>query len=85
MLASRGGQAALGLVAALLLAEPAWACSACLGDPNSQMVVGARAGVLVLLGVVIVVLAGMVSLIVFWSRRAASLEALRSQAAENEG
>ena len=34
---------------------------------------GARAGVLVLLGVVVSVLAGLASLIVFWARRAAKL------------
>ena len=61
---------------ALLSAHPALACSVCYGDPNSAMSQGARAGVLVLLGVVGVVLTGLASLFVFWMRRAAQLEAV---------
>ena len=39
-------------LAALLLAEPVLACSVCAGgDPNSSMNQGARAGMLILLGV----------------------------------
>jgi hypothetical protein len=37
---------------------------------------GARAGVLVLLGVVGVVLTGLASLLIFWMRRAANLKRL---------
>ncbi len=59
----------------LLSAEPVLACSVCYGDPNSAMSHGARAGVLVLLGVVGVVLAGIASLLIFWMRRAAQLRA----------
>ncbi len=58
----------------LLSAEPVMACSVCYGDPNSAMAQGARAGVLVLLGVVGVVLLGLASLFIFWMRRAANLE-----------
>ncbi len=58
----------------LLMAQPALACSVCFGDPNSQMTQGVQAGVLVLLGVVGVVLAGIASLLIFWMRRAAHLE-----------
>ena len=77
--------AVLAVAATLLLADPALACSVCFGDPNTPMAAGARAGVLVLLGVVVVVLAGVASLIVFWSRRAASLRALEGRPAEVEG
>ena len=58
----------------LLSAEPVLACSVCYGDPNSAMVHGARAGVLVLLGVVGTVLTGLASMLLFWMRRAAKLE-----------
>ena len=60
----------------LLGAEPVLACSVCVGDPTSAISQGAQAGVLVLLGVVGTVLTGMVSLLVFWMRRAANLRAL---------
>ncbi len=68
--------ALLVCLAALLTAQPVLACSVCYGDPNSAMTQGAQAGVLVLLGVVGVVLTGLVSLLIFWMRRAAQLEAL---------
>ncbi len=58
----------------LLIADPALACSACYGDPNSAMSQGAKAGVLVLLGAIGVVLTGIASLLIFWMRRAANLE-----------
>ena len=57
----------------LLSTQPALACSVCYGDPNSAMSHGARAGVLVLLGVIGVVLLGFASMMVFWMRRAANL------------
>ena len=60
---------------ALLGAQPALACAVCYGDPNSGMTQGAQAGVLVLLGVVGAVLTGLASLLIFWMRRAARLEA----------
>ncbi len=63
-------------LASLLIAQPALACSVCYGDPNSAMHQGAQAGVLVLLGVVGVVLTGLASLLLFWVRRAAQLEAV---------
>ncbi len=64
----------LACLAALLSAAPALACSVCYGDPNSAMTQGAKAGVLVLLGVVGLVLTGLASLLIFWMRRAASLK-----------
>ncbi len=68
--------AILACLGALLSAEPVLACSVCFGDPNSAMVQGAQAGVLVLLGVVCVVLMGLASLLLFWMRRAAHLRTL---------
>ena len=65
----------LACLGVLLSAAPALACSVCYGDPNSAMVQGAKAGVLVLLGVVGVVLTGVASLLIFWMRRAARLNA----------
>ncbi len=63
-------------LASLLIAQPALACSVCFGgDPSSDMNPGAQAGMLVLLGVVGVVLTGLASLLLFWMRRAAHLEA----------
>ena len=71
-------------LAALLIAQPALACSVCSGgDPNSAMNQGLDAGVLVLLGVIGVVLAGLASLFLFWMRRAAHLRA-QVAAAEEE-
>ncbi len=62
-------------LATLLSAQPALACSVCFGDPSSSMNQGAQAGMLVLLGVIGVVLTGLASLLLFWMRRAAHLEA----------
>ena len=67
--------ATLVCLGALLSAQPVLACSVCFGDPNSSMVQGAQAGVLVLLGVIGTVLAGFASLLIFWMRRAAHLKA----------
>ena len=43
-------------LAALLGAQPALACSVCFGDPSSGLSQGAQAGMLVLLGEIVVVL-----------------------------
>ena len=75
--------AVLACLAALLIAQPALACSVCAGDPSSPMAQGVQAGVLVLLGVVGAVLTGLAALMIFWMRRAANLERLR--AAEETG
>ncbi len=64
---------ALIAVVVLLCAQPALACSVCYGEPGSPMVMGIQAGVLVLLGVVGTVLAGLGSVIIFWVRRASRL------------
>ena len=83
----RWGSASLAMVAGLLtflIAQPALPCSVCAGDPNSTMVQGVQAGVLVLLGVVGVVLGGVATLLLFWVRRAANLKRL-VDAAEQAG
>ncbi|HYB99024.1 MAG TPA: hypothetical protein VEC57_07785 [Candidatus Limnocylindrales bacterium] len=56
---------------ALVAAAPsaATACAVCFGDPNSPLSKGADAGVLFLLGVVVVVLAMFASLFLYWMRR----------------
>ena len=68
--------ALLACLGVFLSSQPALACSVCYGDPNSAMTHGAQAGVLVLLGVVGVVLTGLGSLLLFWMRRAAQIEAV---------
>ena len=68
-----------------LSAQPALACSVCAGDPNSALSQGAQAGMLVLLGVIGVVLIGLASVLLFWVRRAANLQALQAQPADLEG
>ncbi len=75
----RLGSLPLAILACLLtclIAQPALACSVCAGDPNSTMVQGVQAGVLVLLAVVGVVLSGVAALLLFWARRAANLKRL---------
>ncbi|HYC53473.1 MAG TPA: hypothetical protein VEL28_00840 [Candidatus Binatia bacterium] len=60
------------LSAAMLLAampSAARACAVCFGDPASPLTKGADAGVLFLLGVVVVVLAMFASLFLYWMRR----------------
>ncbi len=77
--------ALLVCMVALLTAQPVLACSVCYGDPNSAMSHGARAGVLVLLGVVGVVLLGLASMMIFWMRRAAKLESQGGAVEEPHG
>ena len=50
------------------------ACSVCFGDPNSPMTHGAKAGVAVLLGVVVVVLGAILGVTFYWVRRARLLQ-----------
>ena len=75
----RLGSLSLAILACLLtclIAQPALACSVCAGDPNSTMVQGVQAGVLVLLAVIGVVLSGVAALLPFLARRAANLKRL---------
>ncbi len=71
-------------LASLLVAQPALACSVCFGGaPSSSLNQGAQAGMLVLLGVIGVVLTGLASLLLFWVRRAAQLEAQVEEASDS--
>jgi hypothetical protein len=54
--------------------EALLACAVCFGDPNSDMVKGANAGILILLGVVVTVLGAIVGVTLFWIRRARLLK-----------
>ena len=82
MSVNRLSLAILACLAVLLSAQSGSACSVCYGDPNSAMTQGAKAGVLVLLGVVGVVLMGLASLLIFWMRRAANLNRLANAVEE---
>ena len=59
---------------ALMRTNPAFACAVCFGDPNSSLTKGAKAGVLVLLGVIVTLLSAIGYVIVFWSRRARAMQ-----------
>jgi len=66
----------LGLAVWLAVGSaPLSACPVCLGDPNSPLTLGANLGVLFLLGVVGLTLAGFAGLFLFWARRASRLTA----------
>ena len=58
----------------LLSAQSALACAVCFGAPDSSLTQGAKAGILILLGVVATVLTGIVAVTLFWVRRARALE-----------
>jgi hypothetical protein len=60
-------------LAALLFAQPGLACPVCVGDPMDPLSQGLRAGMLVLLGVVGVVLTALASLLLYWVHRAGKL------------
>lgn len=76
----------MACVLALLNARPAMACAVCFGSPDSAMTHGAKAGILILLGVITTVLTGIVAVAVFWMRRARLLEAQeRSGPVEGRG
>lgn len=53
----------------LLAAQPAWACSVCFKDPNSQMTIGLQQGVFVLLGFLMIIFAAFLKFIYSFSRR----------------
>jgi len=46
------------------------ACPVCFGDPNSEMVKGAQAGVMFMVGVIYTVLLGLGGFMAFWIVRA---------------
>jgi len=66
-------KAILTLLLVATIRQNAWACAVCFGDPNSPMSHGARAGVLFLLGVVVVVLSGILGMTLFWAKRARAI------------
>ncbi len=59
----------------LLSSRSALACAVCFGSPDSSLTQGAKAGILILLGVVATVLTGIVAVAAVWARRARMLEA----------
>lgn len=59
----------------LLTSRSALACAVCFGSPDSSLTQGARAGILILMGVIATVLTGIVAVALFWVRRARMLEA----------
>ncbi|HEX5037094.1 MAG TPA: hypothetical protein VFX30_08030 [bacterium] len=61
------------ILPALLHPWSAHACAVCFGDPNSGMSKGIKAGVILLVAVVGVVLGGIASVVISWSRRAKTL------------
>jgi hypothetical protein len=62
------------IVAAFFIPRLTSACAVCFGDPQSPLTLGAKAGVLLLLGVVVIVLGAIVGVGFFWARRARLLE-----------
>ena len=61
------------MMAALLTV--ALACPVCWGDPNSELVIGAKAGVLFLLVIIVGVLFAIAMIARTWARRARALDA----------
>lgn len=62
------------LTAMILAADKLFACSVCFGDPNSPLTHGAKAAVLFLVGVVVMVLCSIVGVAMFWMHRARLLQ-----------
>lgn len=75
------------LLPGLLLVKELSACAVCFGDPKSPLTLGAKAGVLFLIGVVGFVLASFGAVVLFWMRRAKLLEIqniLHGEAEQNQ-
>ena len=53
----------------LAVAQPAWACPVCFGDPNSPMAIGASWGIALLLGVTAGVLAAFAGFFLYLMKR----------------
>ncbi|MBI1909181.1 MAG: hypothetical protein HYS22_03335 [Deltaproteobacteria bacterium] len=66
---TRKMMALLLIGSSLLVPVPVWACTVCLGDPDSPLSKGAKMGVLVLVGVVLFVLGGISGVAFSWWRR----------------
>jgi hypothetical protein len=61
---------AVAMLAMLVAPRPALACPVCFGQNDSAMAVAMNAGVLMMLGVVVVMLGAFASFIVYLARRA---------------
>ena len=68
----------LCLSGTLLFSSPALACAVCYGDKGSDQVLGAKAGVLLLLGVIVSLLATIAGVALFWASRARKLDELEA-------
>ncbi len=64
-----------GGLSVLSSAGPALACAVCFGDPDAAITQGAKAGILVLGGVIATVLTGIGGVALFWIWRARALDA----------
>lgn len=53
----------------MILPDLAQACAVCFGDPSSPLTIGAKAGVLFMIGVLGVVLGGILAAIIFFIHR----------------
>jgi hypothetical protein len=71
----------LGLIASLA-PQSLFACAACFGKSDSSMAQGLNMGIFSLLAVVLFVLGGFVTLIIFLARRGAAYAAQNSQLSE---
>ncbi len=56
-----------------MISQLPMACAVCFGDPNAAMTKGAVAGMLSLLGVTLLVLAGIAATGIAWARRARAI------------
>jgi hypothetical protein len=74
---------ALLIVGLMLAPRAAWACPVCFGQSDAPMAQATNNGILLMLGVVVLVLSGFASFIIYLNRRArfaASLEQAASPA-----
>ena len=53
----------------LIVPDFVQACAVCFGDPSSPLTIGAKAGVLFMIGVLGVVLGGILAAVIFFIRR----------------
>lgn len=73
--------ATLAVLMTFVLPHAASACTICYGEPGNPLTEGVSAGVLVLLGVIVAVLAWFGGMIIFFARRASRRVAGKSDAA----
>ncbi|MEE9294293.1 MAG: hypothetical protein V3W34_04915 [Phycisphaerae bacterium] len=62
--------------------QTTWACAVCFGDPNSEMVRGAKAGVFVLMLVVYGVLFTMAGVVGAWALKARKVAASQADGSD---